>query len=120
MPSFVRLAPVLLLCLAYAGPAGAWDFQLQCVPFARAISGVRLFGDAWRWWSEAMGRYDRGQTPQPGSVLSFRPNTHMPLGHVAVVTRVIGPRRIEIDHANWASPGEITTGATAVDVSERN
>jgi hypothetical protein len=44
----------------------------------------------------------------------------MPLGHVAVVTRVISPRRIEIDHANWASPGAITTSAAAVDVSERN
>ena len=67
-----------------------------------------------------MGRYERGQAPAPGSVLSFRPNAHMPLGHVAVVTRVVGKRRIEIDHANWASPGEITTSAAAIDVSEHN
>src|SRR4051794_36324198 len=120
MRSFIRGLPLVLLALGYAGQAHAWDFGLQCVPFARAISGIRLFGDAWRWWSEAAGRYERGQRPQPGSVLSFRPNTHMPLGHVAVVTRVVSARRIEIDHANWASPGEITTGAAAVDVSERN
>ena len=120
MRPIIRALPLVLLALGYTGQAHAWDFRLQCVPFARAISGIRLFGDAWRWWSEAAGRYERGQRPQPGSVLSFRPNTHMPLGHVAVVTRVVSARRIEIDHANWASPGEITTGAAAVDVSERN
>ena len=120
MRSARRVLPILLLYLAYAAPANAWEWPLQCVPFARAISGVRLFGDAWRWWSEAAGRYERGQAPQPGSILSFRPSTTMPLGHVAVVTRVISPRRIEIDHANWASPGAITTNAAAVDVSERN
>jgi len=44
----------------------------------------------------------------------------MPLGHVAAVTRVIGHRQIEIDHANWAYPGAVARGVVAVDVSERN
>src|SRR3954449_9212699 len=74
-----------------AAPANAWEWPLQCVPFARAVSGITLFGDAWRWWFEAAGRYGRGHRPQPGGVLSFSPTTRMPLGHVAVVTGVIGP-----------------------------
>lgn len=121
MRSFAAaVLPALLLWLGQAAPANAWEWRLQCVPFARAVSGIKLFGDAWRWWSEAAGRYARGQTPQPGSVLAFRPRPQMPLGHVAVVTRVVGPRRIEIDHANWASPGEITTSVVPIDVSAGN
>jgi hypothetical protein len=53
-------------------------------------------------------------------VLSFQPNLRMPLGHIAVVTRVVGAREIEIDHANWASPGAISRGVEVVDVSEKN
>jgi surface antigen len=119
----MRPVTVLLACLlifSQAGEAGAWELPLQCVPFARAVSGVQLFGDAWRWWSEAVGRYDRGQIPQPGSILSFRSSAAMPLGHVAVVTRVINPRQVEIDQANWVSPGAVTTGMRAIDVSDRN
>ncbi|HKM61956.1 MAG TPA: hypothetical protein VJY39_05640 [Acidisphaera sp.] len=44
----------------------------------------------------------------------------MPLGHVAVVTRVLGKRLIEIDHANWSFPGAITRGVEVVDVSDHN
>lgn len=117
---FAGILAGLWLCLAHPAQASAWGWPLQCVPFARSLSGVRLFGDAWRWWSEAVGRYDRGSVPQPGSVLSFRPSLQMPLGHVAVVTKIVGPRRIEIDHANWAAPGAITTSVAAVDVSDRN
>src|SRR5690606_7273822 len=40
-------------------------------------------------------------------------------GHVAVVSGVLGPREILIDHANW-SPGAIERGARAIDVSPDN
>lgn len=43
----------------------------------------------------------------------------MPLGHVAVVTKVINPREIVIDQANWVH-GRITRGVPVVDVSEAN
>ncbi len=43
--------------------------------------------------------------PESGSVLTFRANGRMRLGHVAVVDRVINPREIEIEHANWWGPG---------------
>jgi surface antigen len=97
---------------------------LQCVPFARNISGIEVAGNAHSWWDNAAGVYARGQNPEAGSVLSFRANRSMPLGHVAVVSRVINARHVEIDHANWAGPGgrkgSVSRGASVVDVSENN
>jgi hypothetical protein len=119
----VRIAVIpLLTLLGYinAPNARAWDRGPQCVPFARTLSSIRLFGDAWRWWSAATGHYDRGVTPQAGSVLSFRADARMPLGHVAVVTRVINTREIEVDHANWSLPGAITREVPVLDVSTNN
>ena len=107
----------LLICLPQASLA--WDQGPQCVPFARALSNIRLFGDAWRWWSAAAGRYNRGTAPQAGSILSFRSGGRMPLGHIAVVTRVIDPREIEVDHANWA-PGAVRRQVRVLDVSTNN
>jgi surface antigen len=43
----------------------------------------------------------------------------MPLGHVAVVTRVIDEREIEVDQANWA-PGAIGRQVRVLDVSPGN
>ena len=98
----------------------AWDGGPQCVPFARALSNIRLFGDAWRWWSAAAGLYNRGANPQAGSILSFRPDARIPLGHIAVVTRVINGREIEVDQANWAHPGAISRQDQVLDVSTDN
>ena len=92
---------------------------ISCVPFARRDSGIVLPGNAWQWWGNADGVYARGRVPQPGSVLAFRSNPHMPLGHVAVVTKVINRREIEIDHANWIH-GRVSRGVPVVDVSEAN
>ena len=47
----------------------------------------------------------------------------MPMGHVAVVTQVLGPREIAIDHSNWpvgGRRGAVSRGTSVVDVSERN
>lgn len=93
---------------------------LQCVPFARNASGVELVGNAWTWWDEAAGVYERGRVPEPGSVLTFRANGTMRLGHVAVVSKVVSAREIEIDHANWASRGAISRNVSVVDVSPDN
>jgi surface antigen len=92
---------------------------ISCVPYARNASGIVLAGNAWQWWDHAAGVYGRGSVPEPGSVLAFRANGRMRLGHVAVVTRVINTREIEIDHANWAGRG-IATSVPVVDVSENN
>jgi hypothetical protein len=29
---------------------------LQCVPYARQVSGIQIYGDAWTWWDQAAGR----------------------------------------------------------------
>jgi CHAP domain len=93
---------------------------ISCVPFAREESGIDLPGNAWEWWGNAAGVYARGSVPQLDSVLAFRSNPRMRLGHVAVVTRIVNPREVEVDQANWASRGAISRGVTVVDVSEEN
>ncbi len=94
---------------------------LQCVPFARDASGIELTGNAWTWWDQAAGIYERGDAPEPGSILAFRANGSMRLGHVAVVSRVVNEREIEIDHANWGGyRGAVTRGVPVIDVSPNN
>lgn len=115
------LALGLMLGLGIAVPAHA----LQCVPYARQISGLDLQGDAWRWWTAAQGVYDRGSHPQVGAVLVFKQTAHMRHGHVAVVRRVINKREIRIDHANWGTGlrtgrGGISLDAAVIDVSPNN
>ncbi len=41
-------------------------------------------------------------------------------GHVAVVTAVISPREIKVDHANWQNHGEIDLNMPILDVSPDN
>lgn len=92
---------------------------VSCVPFARSDTGISVAGNAWQWWDNAAGVYARGNLPEAGSVLTFRSNGRMRLGHVAVVSRVINPREIQIDHANWWG-GTVTRNIPVVDVSEAN
>ncbi len=98
--------------------------EIQCVTFARAASGIALKGNAANWWDAAAGVYDRGNRPEAGSVLNFRANGNMRLGHVAVVTNVLGAREIEIDHANWNvggyTKGNVSRSIRVMDVSDRN
>ena len=91
---------------------------LQCVPYARIVSGVEIYGDALTWWDQAQDHYKRGSIPKKGAVLSFRPVGPMTLGHVAVVSRILDDRRVLIRHANWSSPGAIEEDVLAIDVSD--
>ncbi|MDE2200901.1 MAG: CHAP domain-containing protein [Rhodospirillales bacterium] len=96
---------------------------ISCVPFARAASGIELKGNAANWWDAAAGVYERGDRPEPGSVLNFRATGRMRLGHVSVVSRVINAREVEVDHANWpgaATYGGVARGIPVIDVSPRN
>jgi surface antigen len=100
-----------------------WGGGISCVPFARNDSGISIAGNAWQWWDDAAGTYARGSVPEAGSVLTFRANGRMRLGHVAVVSRVINAREIEIEHANWWGPGMhggVARNIPVVDVSEAN
>ena len=97
---------------------------ISCVPFARSDSGIDVKGNAANWWANASGLYERGFRPEPGSVLNFRATGRMHLGHVAVVSRVLSSREVEIDHANWWGPGAgrggVSRGVPVMDVSENN
>jgi len=98
---------------------------LQCVPYARSLSGVSLKGDAWTWWQNADGLYEKGSKPQVGSVMVFKKTGAMRRGHVAVVSKVLSDREILIDHANWGSGriggrGGIARNAAVIDVSPAN
>jgi surface antigen len=99
------------------------SFGISCVPYARQVSGIMVAGNAWQWWDNASGRYARGAQPENGSVLNFRPNGRMHLGHVAVVSRVVNAREVIVDHANWPSGGRggtVSHNVAVVDVSEAN
>ena len=93
----------------------------QCAPFARLVSGIQIFGDAYTWWQQAVGKYEEGFAPRAGAVLCFKPQGRMRLGHVAVVSQVLTDRIIQITHANGSpiegSRGKIEKDVTLVDVS---
>jgi surface antigen len=92
---------------------------LDCAPFARELSGVRLRGAAADWWSQADGRYIRDDTPTVGSVLVMRRSARLPSGHVAVVSQVLGRRRILVTQANWVHR-RVTVDQPVIDVSSAN
>lgn len=112
--------PLALMLANGVAPAKAADGVLQCVPYARAVSGIAIRGDAWTWWDQARGRYARGYDPRPGAVMAMANSGAMPLGHVAVVSRIIDERHILLRHANWSGPGLIETDVLAVDTSPDN
>lgn len=97
---------------------------LQCVPYARQVSGIQIFGDAHTWWGQAEGRYARGYRPKVGAVMAFRPHGNSRLGHVAAVSRIIDSRTILIRHANWSPVngrrGQIEDDVRVIDVSPDN
>jgi surface antigen len=108
--------------LLVAAPGGAFaDPYWQCVPFARLVSGIQIFGDAYTWWGQAAGKYETGRTPRAGAVLCFKASGRMRLGHVAVVSQVLTDRVIQVTHANWSlidgSRGQVEKNVTVVDVS---
>lgn len=135
------LMPIALALALAAGPAGARTLDLddrnaggagsaslppylQCVPYARQLTGIEIYGDAHTWWDQAEGRYSRGYKPRVGAVMAFRPHGNSRLGHVAAVTKIIDSRTVLISHANW-SPingrrGQIEDNVRAIDVSPDN
>ena len=100
------------------------DPYWQCVPIARTMSGIQIYGDAHTWWDQAEGRYRKGTDPRKGAVLNFMPHGGMKLGHVAAVTKILDDRNILVTHSNW-SPyggrrGYVEKNVRVIDVSEDN
>ncbi len=121
--SLSALAPSYPVANAAASGAELPPY-LQCVPYAREVSGIDIYGDAHTWWTQAAGRFERGSVPRVGAVMAFVPHRSMRLGHVAAVARIIDSRTVLLDHANW-SPingrrGQIERGVKAIDVSPAN
>jgi surface antigen len=103
---------------------GALPPPTQCALFAREFTGIHIRGDAWSWWQLAAGQYPRSSTPKADTVLVLRATAQLPLGHVGIVKKVVGPREILLTHANWGTDDptkRIVHDKTAViDVSPKN
>lgn len=93
---------------------------LQCVPFARELSGIGLRGNAWTWWGKADGLYRRSDRPEVGSIMVLSKTQRLRLGHLAVVTEIVSDREIVVSHANWLNKGQIHLDTPVVDVSPKN
>jgi surface antigen len=108
-------ATLLICATLHPGPAAAGN----CALYARAQTGVDLYGAAGGWWNEAASRYWRGWTPQAGAILVFKRTPVIPYGHVAVVAEVVGPREIMVDQSNWYR-GMVTRDVPVIDESPAN
>jgi hypothetical protein len=93
---------------------------LQCVPYAREHSAIKIMGDANTWWGKAAGKYERGAQPASGAVMVLFHYAASNSGHVAVVRRIVSSREIRVDHANWLDDGSIYVNDPVVDVSAAN
>ncbi len=91
---------------------------LQCVPYAREMSGVQIRGDARTWWQQAKGRYARSGQPALGAVLVLKPRGAS-RGHVAVVTHMLNDREIVVEHSNWLNRGRVHKDTPVRDVSPK-
>jgi hypothetical protein len=94
--------------------------KLFCVEYARARSGLAVFGDAKFWWAHAKNVYARLAHPVSEAVMVFAGSKRLRSGHVAVVTNIVSPREIRVDQANWENHGEIDHATPVMDVSARN
>ena len=102
--------------LASLGSVEIAKQKISCVPYARQISGIQLKGNAWQWWDAADGVYKRGSEPAVGAIIVMEKRKGLERGHLAVVTRLVSDRIIQVDHANWKH-GEIHKGSLMMDVS---
>jgi len=93
---------------------------LQCVPYARARSGLSIYGDAGTWWAKSEGSYTHGSMPSRGSVMVLTGYAGPGRAHLAVVTTLVSDREITVDHANWLDDGAIYRSDPVVDVSSDN
>lgn len=104
----------LMVCvLGGCSGAGRFDTQyaagysvpkpISCVPYTRDVSNFNIRGDAYTWWDQAAQSYGRGNTPKRGAVLVLAKTSKLTRGHVAMVTRAVDKRHIDVTHSNWGS-----------------
>ena len=132
---FIRLASVAAFSLSLMGCGGGPDLPSnaysggaadssvtaqQCVPYARTMSGINIYGDAYTWWDQAEGRFDKRRTPVSGGVLILTNYAGPDRAHLAVVRKIDSAREIRVDHANWFNDGEVYVDDPVEDVSPGN
>lgn len=97
---------------------------IECVPYARNVSGIHIYGNAYQWWDRALPHYERGKAPVKGSVLVLSKTQRLRYGHVAVVEKVLDRRQIEVTHVNWGrdwmTRRTVYEGMRVKDVSPKN
>jgi hypothetical protein len=94
--------------------------HFYCVEYARLRSGLEIFGDAKTWWQRAGSIYAKFTQPATDAVMVFSGSARIARGHVAVVARIVSPREIRVDQANWRNRGEIDHNTPVLDVSAQN
>ncbi len=114
---FISVFGLCAMALTLLFPAPAQAKFYQCVAYARETTGVAIRGNANTWWGQADGRYARGKAPKAGAILAFKSMRGMPMGHVAVVAKVVNDRELLLDHANWSRRGRVEHNVRAIDVS---
>lgn len=120
--AFLFVCLALAACGGSSGDGGGETFDrgvpasVECAPFARALTGMALSGDAADWWPRARGRYARSAQPDVGSVMVFGRQERLPHGHVSVVSRILSRREIMVTQANWVHH-VVTQDQPVVDVS---
>ncbi len=97
---------------------------IQCVSYARSISGIPIRGDAHTWWHQAKGRYERGHKPKISAVFVLSKTSRMKYGHLSVVSAIVDARHIEVAHSNWGGDKKtrsvIYERMPVMDVSKNN
>ncbi|HVZ91996.1 MAG TPA: CHAP domain-containing protein [Rhizomicrobium sp.] len=116
-----EIAPPSAETPAPPAPTVEWPLKrLYCVEYARLRSGLAIFGDAKLWWTRAKNLYEEFAEPAVDAVMVFSGSKRIRRGHVAVVTHIVSPREIIVDHANWQNRGEIDLHTPVLDVSAQN
>ncbi len=97
---------------------------MECVPYAREVSGIPIRGNAHTWWPQAAGKYTRSSKPKPGAVYVLSKTSRLKYGHVSVVRNIINSRRIEVEHVNWGGDTKtrriVYKAMPVIDVSPNN
>lgn len=118
MHILMRAAMTVLVAVGLCAAAPEGAKARLCVAYALALSDIEVRGNAWAWWDNAAGRYERGHRPAVGSVLVFRRTPAMRLGHVSVVSAVVDRRTILVDHS-WTGD-RLYRGVRVIDTSPDN
>lgn len=105
------------MMLASGSQAALAHTGWQCVTYAASHSAIALRGNANTWWDHAAGVYQRSHQPVTGAVMVMKSSGSMPMGHVAIVSRIVNDREVLLTHANWQGDGSVEANVRAIDVS---